>query len=376
MADFRLPIHQQPMRKPVPTHHGFPYQPYDAPPQAQRLPTRPAGPPVAVSAHNRTRTSSSHVLPYVGDSQYSNAAAMPTHPQYQYQQAAPYPSQYGSSRRLSSATTSTSSTGNNYTTQIMSTASSADIRRSSSSRSGSAQLGYVSLMRRQKATVWCDRAQAEDARLRAQKIADKKRAYLEVHGAASAGAGRSGTLGSGKLKHSGKGITDFSPSTLVGATVPVRLSANEVDDPEEDTLSENGIYHRRTSSGRSSLGSNHRYPSGYQRPTGNANTPPNEKTDLPEVSEHPSAENPETKERNSMPKEGAVEPTLPASGNNGVELEESFGTVGDMAAPSAAVSAAQKAKTADELRRRGSVDDRTMTMSSVRLFVANPDLSD
>ena len=31
--------------------------------------------------------------------------------------------------------------------------------------------------------------------------------------------------------------------------------------------------------------------------------------------------------------------------------------------------------TADELRRRGSVDDRTMTMSgAVRLFVANPDM--
>lgn len=33
-------------------------------------------------------------------------------------------------------------------------------------------------------------------------------------------------------------------------------------------------------------------------------------------------------------------------------------------------------KTSDELRRRGSVDDRTMTMSAGRLFVANPDLSD
>jgi len=31
---------------------------------------------------------------------------------------------------------------------------------------------------------------------------------------------------------------------------------------------------------------------------------------------------------------------------------------------------------ADDLRRRGSVDDRTTTMSGVRLFVANPDLSD
>ena len=33
-------------------------------------------------------------------------------------------------------------------------------------------------------------------------------------------------------------------------------------------------------------------------------------------------------------------------------------------------------KTEDELRRRGSVDDRAMTMGGVRLFVANPDLDD
>jgi hypothetical protein len=34
-------------------------------------------------------------------------------------------------------------------------------------------------------------------------------------------------------------------------------------------------------------------------------------------------------------------------------------------------------KGSDDLRRRGSVDDRTMTMSGAgRLFIANPDLSD
>jgi hypothetical protein len=36
----------------------------------------------------------------------------------------------------------------------------------------------------------------------------------------------------------------------------------------------------------------------------------------------------------------------------------------------------QSAKDPDELRRRGSVDERNMTMTGVRLFVANPDLSD
>jgi hypothetical protein len=50
--------------------------------------------------------------------------------------------------------------------------------------------------------------------------------------------------------------------------------------------------------------------------------------------------------------------------------------VGDMTAPSAATTAAEKARKADELRRRGSVDERTTTMTNVRLFVANPDADD
>ena len=47
-----------------------------------------------------------------------------------------------------------------------------------------------------------------------------------------------------------------------------------------------------------------------------------------------------------------------------------------MSAPSAAQSATQRARRADELKRSGSVDDRTTSLTGVRLFVANPDLSD
>ncbi|KAL2004177.1 hypothetical protein VTN02DRAFT_5826 [Thermoascus thermophilus] len=243
---------------------------------------------------------------------------------------------------------------------------SSDIYRSLSSRSGSAQLGYVALMRRQKATVWCDHAQAEDPRLVAQKRQAKKRAYMELLG--SAGAGRTGTLGSGKAKHGGKGMTDLSPSAFVGANVPVRLSANEVGDGDEDDHFNNGLY-RRSGSNRSSLGSNHRYTSGYQRPQQGqfGTTPPNEKNDTPEASET-SAPGDAKDDKNEYSKDGAT-----ASSGKDVDNEDSFGSVGEMAAPSAAVAAAQKAKKADELKRRGSVDDRSMTMSGVRLFVANPD---
>ncbi|KAE8144437.1 hypothetical protein BDV25DRAFT_95397 [Aspergillus avenaceus] len=345
MTDYRLPLHQPPpTRKPVPgMHAGYPFQTYDGHHQKQLSP-HPS------TASHRSRTSSSHASSYMQQQQPYSGAPSPHHTMT----AAP---SYPPSRRLSSATTSTSSTGNpGYSV-------SSDIRRSTSSRSANSHLGYVALMRRQKATVWCDRAQPEDPRLRAQKLADKKRAYLEVHGAGA--SGRAGTLGSGKIKHS-KGGTDFSPSNLVSATVPVRLSANEVGDADEDAHSDYGFPYRRTGSGRSSVGSN-RFPSGYQRGTGSTSTPPSEKTDLPNVTEHPPAEK---KEEQKDKDDAATTYSFDA------ENEDSFGIVGDMAAPSAATTAAEKAKRADELRRRGSVDDRTSSMTNVRLFVANPDLSD
>lgn len=355
MTDYRLPLHQPPpSRKPVPNmRSGYaPYQAYDGP--QQQLSPHPS---VASLAHSRSRTSSSQVLPYAAHQQPYASGPSPQHTMTAHVH-------YPPSRRLSSATTSTSSTGNAGGPMP----AAGDIRRSTSSRSAQSQLGYVALMRRQKATVWCDRAQPEDPRLRAQKMADKKRAYLEVHGAGT--GGRASTLASGKIKHS-KGGTDFSPSTLVGATVPVRLSANEVGDADEDARSDSGFPYRRTGSGRSSLGSGSRYPSGYQRTPqgtmGSGSTPPNEKSDLPEVSEHPPAE---------READAAHDDDAARRNSFGSDQEESFGMVGEMAAPSAATTAAEKAKRADELRRSGSVDERTTTMTNVRLFVANPDLSD
>jgi hypothetical protein len=203
--------------------------------------------------------------------------------------------------------------------------------------------------------------------MREQALRDKKRAYLEVHGA---GARRSG--GSGKIRHT-KGAMEFSPSNLVGAKVPVRLSANEIGEEEEDARSTEGTaMHRRTGSGRSSIASA-RYPSGYQRTQGTMgsnSTPPNEKTDLPDVSENTPAEiQEEEKSRVSSIKDDAATTHT----TNSSEIED---WVPDMEAPNAADQAAQKAKKADELRRRGSVDERTTSMTNVRLFVANPDLSD
>ncbi|KAJ6185749.1 hypothetical protein N7519_007050 [Penicillium mononematosum] len=350
MTDFRMPLHQgPPARKPLSgAQHGYGgYQSYDSP--RPQLAPHLASPQ---TTHSRTRTTSSSVLPYSGGSQhYYGAPPPPPVPQMTLP--------HQPSRRMSSTTTSTSSTGHHPTVHAGQGVS--DIRRTASSRSANSQLGYVALMRRQKATVWCDRAQPEDARMREQALRDKKRAYLEVHGA---GSGRAGTLASGKIKHGPKGAMEFSPSNLVGAKVPVRLSANEVGDGDDDTLSsDGGAIHRRTGSGRSSLGSTHRYP----RTMGSNSTPPNEKTDLPEVSENTPAEIHEEKKSGlpSLHKDDA------ATTHSSEQEQDDF--VGDMQAPNAATTAAEKAQRAAELRRRGSVDERTTTMTNVRLFVANPD---
>lgn len=354
MTEFRMPIHQgPPHRKPVGNPQpGYGYQSYDAP-RARTLAPHPATPS---TTHSRTRTTSSQVFPYGSNSQsHSHHHYQHPPPPVMAQQPMGPPAGYPPQRRLSNTTTSTNSNGN-----PVSHAASIDIRRSASNRSANSQLGYVALMRRQKATVWCDRAQPEDPRSREQAMRDKKRAYLEVHG-----AGRSASSG-GKIRHGGKAGLDFSPSNLVGAKVPVRLSANEIGDGDDDARSSEGL-HRRTGSGRSSLGSN-RYPSGYQRQQGTMgsnSTPPNEKTDLPDVSENTPAElQEEEKSRVS---------SLVKDDTATTHSSEQEDMVGDMEAPNAAAALSQKAKKADELRRRGSVDERTTSMTNVRLFVANPD---
>ncbi|TQB67837.1 hypothetical protein MPDQ_004530 [Monascus purpureus] len=357
MTDFRPPMHHGVHRKPLPptTQHAYSFQVGDAPPFQQPLVRHPSGPS---STAGRTRTSLSSTMPY------ATAPIYPTKPPLPHTMTTPV--NFPPTRRLSSGTTSTSSTGN-FGFQGPPSAN-VDVHRSSSSRSTNAQLGYVALMRRQKATVWCDRAQPEDPRIRAQKLAEKKRAYREINVAGS----RVGTHGSGKTKHKDKGTTEFSPSTLVSGAVPVRLSANEVGDDADDEIPMDGnLPHRRTGSGRSSQSG--RFPSGYQRPNPGPTSisgtpPPNEKTDLPGVSEKQEHEQEAKNESHSRFDDD--------DNSIGSEPEESFGTVGDMAAPRAALTAVQKAKRADELRRSGSVDDRTTSLTGVRLFVANPDLSD
>jgi hypothetical protein len=276
--------------------------------------------------------------------------------------------QQGPRRNTSGRTASTSS-------------SSAQVRRSSSSRSTGSPLSYVALLRKQKATVWCDRSQAEDPRfLAAQRLA-KERAEREVAlipGQSGLGiknrtppqstAGSFTTGVARKIRHHGaQKAAPYAGGNMAGAGVPMRLSATEVDDDDEDESPPDSKYeddgwnaadaafysgrsasavaaasaaHRRTSSGRSSLGRG-----GHSRSPSEMN---------------------------------AVAEETPLASEFGQRRNDYFsgkaeGRESDASTPE---DEREREKREDDLVRRGSVDERAMTMSGVRLFVANPDLDD
>ena len=243
-------------------------------------------------------------------------------------------------------------------------------------------------MRKQKATVWCDRSQHEDPRIAAQHKAAKIRAAREINGKGQA-EGRtstSGSMGSGslgvrsKIRHHGlPKATGYSGANMVGGGVPMRLSANEVgDDGNQFDDADSG----RRFSGRSS--GDNRWLSVDQQQRGNrysqGSTPngsgqgSSPKDDIPEM-----AEMEETPVPGDQQQQQGSDYFAHGSGKGGSggssERENSFGNVGQMQAP----KAEKESKTIDDLRRRGSVDERANTMGYMgggRLFVANPDLSD
>lgn len=279
-----------------------------------------------------------------------------------------------------------------------------DIRRSISSHSGGAPgspqpNSYVALLRRQKATVWCDRAQHEDPRLAEKQRLAKARANLEVGAPSGLGLGVSSSSNrtstglssaggkvAAKIRHHGKpGVIGYSPeNNYVGVGgVPLRLSATEVEgeDNSEDDAALQRWHHRRTgSSGRSSTGSGRRgmvyrtsgglLPSnshGGSRRWSPGETP--ERTDsLADKETEMGAEDSASGKARSF-----------ASGSDG----ERFDSVPDMtnaarrannSLMNAALTREKSTKNPEDLRRRGSVDERTMTLTGTgRLFIANPD---
>ncbi|KAF1944015.1 hypothetical protein EJ02DRAFT_464536 [Clathrospora elynae] len=326
--------------------------------------------PEAQLGHSRTRTTSSGVFPSPTTSTMTSQ----------------YPTQYqGSLRRTpTSSTSSTTGTPNR--------SNSGNLRRSSSARSGgSSPTSYVALMRKQKATVWCDRAQYEDPRMLAQQRQAKMRANMEVAGgphhapprSASGGSSMASGVRSKIGRHHGLPKASlYAPVTYTGSGVPMRLSASEVDEGEgEDAGSvKNGQYHHRTGSGRSSLGSGRRmsYASPAGRASSNSTPPQNSSPDgeLADLQEEPTPD-PAEYDPNAPSDSSYFEHTRTnLSTGSGSSGERNFGDVGQMPAPSLLKAPVQEKKLSkDDLVRRGSVDERTTTMGT-RLFVANPDLSD
>lgn len=179
-----------------------------------------------------------------------------------------------------------------------------------------------------------------------------------------------------KIMHHGRPKAQpYNSANLSGTGVPMRLSATEVEDgdSDDDSRYEAAPYHRRTGSGRSSLNSGKRM--SYATQNGRfstSSTPPSNQ-----------GGSPEDNYEDETPVPGREQPdyfTTPTglsggSGSSG-ERENSFGGLGQMPEHAPRNFEAEK-KATDDLRRRGSVDDRSMTMSgNVRLFVANPDNSD
>jgi hypothetical protein len=233
---------------------------------------------------------------------------------------------------------------------------------------------------------------------------------MEVIGGNAAGRTNTSSGGSlagsnrvtAKIRHHGKaGLVGYSPGDLVGGVggVPMRLSASEVeggDSDDDDAGSGRQLYHQRTGSGRSSVGSGRKgltyRQSGASSVTGrwsSGNTPPSERErldsmeDVAEAGETPvPAGHPKAKDYFTAA-DGNGDGTASAGSGSSGERNDNVGDLGTtqvdasrLASNSLLKSTVTREKSLrnpEDLRRRGSVDERTMTMSAGRLYIANPD---
>jgi hypothetical protein len=194
----------------------------------------------------------------------------------------------------------------------------------------------------------------------------------------------------------------------------MRLSATEVEggDSDDDTESAgaghgsgSGLYHRSgsgRSSGRNSVNSARNRGLTYRQSGSGASgrlsaghSPPSEReendslNDLDEVTEEtpvPGGHHHARAKDYFAPTPASADSSIHRSGSGSSgeradglgELEAvKEGGAAKLASNSllrATVTREKSTKNPEELRRRGSVDDRTMTMSAGRLFVANPDV--
>ncbi|KAK6075361.1 hypothetical protein SCUP234_07807 [Seiridium cupressi] len=333
---------------------------------------RPLDPSPQIYTHSRTRTTSSNVFPT------PIQAPTPMHLQQ------PPPS-VGHTRRSPSVNTFSTVSTNPPPAAFRTSPPSSDLRRSTSSRSGGgAPNSYVALLRKQKATVWCDRAQYEDPRMLAQQKAAKQRANMEVIGGTGAVRTSTGISSAGKvaakIRHHGKpGVVGYAPeNNYIGVGgVPMRLSATEVEgeDSDDDDVTMQRLHHRRTgSSGRSSTASGRR---GITYRTSGSiagkkwspGDTPERAGSLVEQAEYQVGDDRQLNRAESTRSGSSAEraDALPELGAHSAAKLASNSLL------NAALTREKSVKNPEELRRRGSVDERTATLTSTRLFIANPD---
>jgi len=340
------------------------------------------------------RTSSTEIYPAQQQAAYgaylSHQSPHQNYQNYQqYQQPLPHAQQQHLHGPLQphNHRSSTASTGT-----VRSTASSTQLGRSRSNNTnsipGPSSTNYVAALRRQKATVWCDKSQLEDPLLVAsQKAAKARRAKDVVGPSSSASKGGLGSSSSSSTSLRGRasghhklGKSHCHTTVGIGANSlvnqpPPRLSATEANDDSSD---EDELYmgHRQRSgsgSGRSSLNSNHRsYPNGcrnssiggIQRTTstgsGSSTYSPNMSvTELNEI------------QQPRLGKPSRIPYYVPYIMEETTRHATISGGYSETPIDKGGVR-----RSGSALRRSGSVDEgdvRTMTMSGLRLVVANPD---
>ncbi|KAF3229557.1 hypothetical protein TWF191_001278 [Orbilia oligospora] len=326
-----------------------------------------------------------------------------------------------------SAQSRSASTGYTPSNRRTNSTGSSSLHRSTSNGSSGSSNAYVTTLRKQKATVWCDRAQREDSRFLAAQKAAKAKAALEVaRAAAQQSHHRTSESGSsmhrGKISHHRGGRKsnsvdhEFSTNRSLVAGVPARLDIDDDTSGDEQPGSGNGSVYggatRRTNSGRSSINSTGQrrvhdlqsYPSynatHSSSPSTYSRTSSIIDTALPEVPEpvENSSAMTDIRRNNSGNSGGLRHEYLPAhrksssvnrqhpSPNQSDAMlqshQQSYSSEGyppgfseGAARPRpAAVTRAISSREPADLRRKGSIDDsRTTTMGRVRLFVANPD---
>lgn len=166
---------------------------------------------------------------------------------------------------------------------------------------------------------------------------------------------------------------------MAGAGVPLRLSATEIED--DDELENEGGPHQSSFSGRdddwgvdaSFYGSRgpeaHRRTGSGRSSDGSRNNTMGDRFAMPGlVTSNGHSRNP-----SDVPMDKLDEKT-PLATNFGPDRDYFTSRKEDDS--SSPEDEEERERREDELRRRGSVDDRAMTMSGVRLFVANPDIDD